>query len=104
MSNQPFKKIPVRLGISAVIWQNARKDGKGYEYPITVERSYQDRDGNWQTTTTMFNEHSLIAAKAHTMAYDFLVTEVYPEQRQAAAAQDNTSLAPDPVPAPDENF
>ncbi|MBN1275423.1 hypothetical protein JXA12_03970 [Candidatus Woesearchaeota archaeon] len=63
--------------ISATIWSNeTERDGKPQQYfTITVERSYQDKDGNWQATSTMrvndLPKVSLVAQKA----YEFLALQ-----------------------------
>lgn len=53
-TNTPEKKF--RAGaISATVWKNhGVKDGQISEYQtVTFERSYKDKEGNWQTTNSL---------------------------------------------------
>lgn len=73
--NQPEKKF--RAGaISATIWLNTGHNAAGEvtEYKtISIERSYTDKDGNWQSTNSMrindLPKATLVAQKA----YEYLV-------------------------------
>lgn len=50
----PEKKF--RAGpVSATVWKNhGIKDGQASEYTtVTFERSYKDKEGNWQTTNSL---------------------------------------------------
>lgn len=52
--NQPIKAFKAGP-ISATIWSNqANKDGKVFDYStVTFERKYQDREGNWKSTSNL---------------------------------------------------
>ena len=54
VNNTPEKKF--RAGaICATVWKNHEvKDGQISEYQtVTFERSYKDKEGNWQTTNSL---------------------------------------------------
>ena len=38
-------------GIRAKIWKNPGKEGS--YYTVSLERSYKDKEGNWQTTQSL---------------------------------------------------
>ena len=68
--NLPEKKF--RAGaISATVWKNqTEKDGEVREYrTVSFERSYQDKEGNWQTTNSLrvndLPRASLVLQKAY---------------------------------------
>lgn len=73
--NVPEQKF--RAGsITATVWKNdIVKDGNAASFnSITLERSYKDKDGNWQTThsfrTNDLPRLALVAQKA----FDYVVT------------------------------
>lgn len=73
--NKPVKKY--RAGaVSATVWNNQGKqeDGKEFSYStISLERSYKDRAGAWQTTNSLrINDLPRAEVVLH-QAYEFLV-------------------------------
>jgi len=67
---QPEKKF--RAGaVSATVWGNSvEKDGKQATYnSVSMERSYKDKEGNWQSTnsfrTNDLPKLALVAQKAY---------------------------------------
>lgn len=73
--NKPVKKY--RAGaVSATVWNNPGKpiEGKEYSYStISLERSYKDKDGAWQTTNSLrINDLPRAEVVLH-RAYEFLV-------------------------------
>ena len=54
MANKPVQKFRAG-GITATVWENEQdKDGKKFSFhTVNVERSYTDKDGKWQTTSSM---------------------------------------------------
>jgi len=56
--NKPVKTFRCKGGISAAVWQNqVERAGKTYtRFSVTVQKQYRDRDGNWQTTSSLFEE------------------------------------------------
>lgn len=75
--NQPEKKF--RAGpISATIWRNksqkSAESGDVGEYrTISIERSYTDKDGKWQSTNSMRVNDLPKAALVLQRAYEHLV-------------------------------
>lgn len=72
--NVPEKKF--RAGaVCATLWKNhGVKDGQISEYTtVTFERSYKDKEGNWQTTTTLRVNDLPKAAVVLQKAYEELV-------------------------------
>jgi len=53
--------------ITASIWRNSTE--KGDYFSTTFERRYQDRDGNWKSTTAYAVDDLLALAKAAELAY-----------------------------------
>jgi len=70
----PEKKF--RAGaITATVWQNsAEKDGQQTSYStVNLERSYKDKEGNWQSTNSFrLNDLPKLALVAQ-KAYEFVV-------------------------------
>ncbi|MCB9358644.1 hypothetical protein H6503_01810 [Candidatus Woesearchaeota archaeon] len=68
--NLPDKRFKAG-SITATVWlNNIEKDGKLASYSsITLERSYKDKDGNWQTTNSFRSNDlpklALVAQKAY---------------------------------------
>lgn len=73
--NKPVKKY--RAGaVSATVWNNQGKqeDGKEFSYSsISLERSYKDRAGAWQTTNSLRINDLPRAEMVLHRAYEFLV-------------------------------
>lgn len=69
IKNSPEKKFRCG-GVAATIWKNnAKKDGKDIEFfSVNIERSYKDKDGNWQKTNSFgvndLHKVSVVAEKA----------------------------------------
>lgn len=73
--NKPEKKF--RAGaISATVWQNKgqKANGEETEYrTISIERSYLDKQGKWQSTNSLRINDLPKASLALQKAYEFLV-------------------------------
>jgi len=74
-SNQPEAKFNAGA-VSATIWKNefSGKDGqKGSYHTVSLQRSYKDKQGNWQNTSSLrindLPKAQLVLAKA----YEFLI-------------------------------
>jgi hypothetical protein len=69
MANRPEKKIRCG-GVEAAIWQNTTQmNGQDRQtYSIQIQRTYKDKDGNWQETnsyhTSDLPKVALIAQKS----------------------------------------
>jgi len=73
------KKLPekkFRAGsVSATIWVNQGKDSEGKETnykTISFERSYIDKEGNWQTTNSLRQSDLPKAVLVLNKAYEYL--------------------------------
>jgi hypothetical protein len=62
--------------VEAAVWSRGLDEGR-MAYSVTLQRSYQDRDGKWQRTTSLDEGDMLPAAKALEDAYTWIQ-----EQRQ----------------------
>lgn len=92
------KKRPIQAhrdgAIKIAIWQNLDADKRPY-YDTTRTRSYQDRDGKWQTTNSMREQDLLKSARLDEMAYASIQKlkeqdrAKYIEQQQSAAQSHN---------------
>jgi hypothetical protein len=71
---QPEKKF--RAGpVSATIWLNHGKDSEGKETTyktVSFERSYMDKEGNWQTTNSLRAGDLPRAVLVLNKAYEYL--------------------------------
>lgn len=78
-ANMPEKKF--RAGaVSATVWQNRgqRPNGEESEYKtISIERSYTDKDGKWQSTNSLRVNDLPKARLVLQKAYEYVV---YKEQ------------------------
>ncbi|MBR9690320.1 hypothetical protein GOV08_01410 [Candidatus Woesearchaeota archaeon] len=73
-TNVPEKKF--RAGaISATLWKNhGVRDGETTEYTtVSFERSYKDKEGNWQTTNSLRINDLPKAAVVLQKAYEELI-------------------------------
>lgn len=77
MGNKPEKKF--RAGaISATVWQNTgqnKKTGEVNSYrTISLQRGYQDKNGQWQSTNSFRINDLPRAAVVLKQAYEYIVT------------------------------
>lgn len=84
-TNRPVDTL--RFGaLTATIWRNETE--AGHRYNTTIERRYQDDDGNWHSTNSFGRDHLLLLAKladrAHTRIYELVA-----EERARAEARSN---------------
>lgn len=70
--NKPEKKFRAG-GITATIWKNTLKDGdKSFDVrSVNLERSYKDKEGNWQNTNSMRSSDLPRAILVLQKAYEF---------------------------------
>ncbi len=84
-NNSPIDRI--RVGrVAAAIWRNTNDDGKHY-YSFTLDRSYEDKDGKWQSTDSFGLNDALVAAKACNLA-DTRIRKLYDADRAEANAEE----------------
>ena len=73
--NIPEKRFSAGA-VSATVWQNQGKDrdGKDVEYrSVTFQRRYQDKDGNWQTASSLRINDLPRASVVLQKTYEYLV-------------------------------
>lgn len=70
--NKPEKKFTTGA-VSATVWNNEAPDGKGTYQSIKLERSYQDKEGNWQTTASLRINDLPKASLLLQKAYEYIV-------------------------------
>ncbi len=74
--NKPEKKFSTGV-ISATVWKNngvSKKTGEQTEYrTVSLQRSYTDKDGNWQTTNSLRVNDLPKAALVLQKAYEHIV-------------------------------
>lgn len=73
--NKPEKKFSTGA-ISATVWNNAgaSKTGEAVEYrTVVLQRSYKDKDSNWQTTHSLRTNDLPKAALVLNKAYEYIV-------------------------------
>lgn len=74
-NGKPIKKLSAG-GVQAAVWQNTRKrnDGEEYkEYSVSLDRSYKDKNGEWQSTSSLRESDIPKAALLLNQAYEFIV-------------------------------
>ena len=83
-NNSPIDRI--RVGrVAAAIWRNTGDDGKHF-YSFTLDRSYEDKNGKWQSTDSFGLNDALVAAKVCNLA-DTRIRKLYDADRQAENAE-----------------
>ena len=72
--NKPLKKFKAGA-LSATIWENiGQKDGTSAVYnTVSFERSFKDKEGNWQTTNSLRANDLPKASVVLQKAYEYLV-------------------------------
>jgi len=74
--NMPEKKFSTGA-ISATIWKNngiSKRTGEETEYrTVTLQRRYRDKDGNWQTSSSLRVNDLPKASLVLQKAYEFIV-------------------------------
>jgi hypothetical protein len=67
--NRPIAEF--RYGLCRTsVWQNQNQDGQT-RYSVSLQRSYRDKDGNWQTTQSLNRDDLPLMIQALTDAYRF---------------------------------
>lgn len=72
--NKPLRKF--RAGaLSATIWENiGQKEGQPVVYnTVSFERSFKDKEGNWQKTNSLRTSDLPKAAMVLHKAYEYLI-------------------------------
>ncbi len=71
-NNLPEKKF--RAGaVTATIWKNTSNDGESEYNTVSFERSYKDKNDEWQTTNSLRVNDLPKAKLVLEKAYEFLV-------------------------------
>jgi len=73
--NQPEKRFSTGV-VSATVWKNQgkRKTGEDVEFrTITLQRRYQDKDNNWQSTNSLRINDLPKASLVLQKAYEYIV-------------------------------
>ena len=81
--NKPIKKFGAGV-ISASVWKNELKDGN-IVYAVSIERRYQDKAGDWQSTSNLrmndLPKVSMLADKA----FEFLACGQHGDEKEEEA-------------------
>jgi hypothetical protein len=80
-NNRPSGKIILRP-ISAAIWR--RETESGVFYSVTIEKSFKDSSGKWQSSSSFNESHLLLVAKAASLAHDEIQDQHRRDQHAAA--------------------
>lgn len=76
-NNKPEKKYKIGA-VSASIWKRTHttKDGGSFEkWSVSLDRTYKDRNGNWQTTSSYDTNDVPKALLALSQAYRHIVNQ-----------------------------
>ena len=79
--NKPLKKF--RAGaLSVTIWENiAQKDGQPVVFnSVSFDRSFKDKEGNWQKTNSLRSSDLPKAAMIINKAYEYLICKEVGDQ------------------------
>ena len=68
--NAPEKKFKAGA-VTATVWKNKTEDDKEYS-TVSFERSYKDKNGEWQKTSSLRVNDLPKAAMVISKAYEFL--------------------------------
>lgn len=81
--NLPEKKITAGA-ISATIWKNYSQNSQGTNtyYTVSFRRSYKDKQGIWQTTSTLGLQDLPKAQLVLQKAYEYLVLKAVEDTGQ----------------------
>ncbi|HLD72899.1 MAG TPA: hypothetical protein VJA23_04900 [Candidatus Nanoarchaeia archaeon] len=72
LGNFPEKKF--RAGaVSATVWRNKSQKGEGEYNTVSLERSYKDKEGQWQATNSLRTNDLPKAVMALQKAYEHIV-------------------------------
>ena len=78
--------------VEAAVWTREVEEGR-IAYSVTLQRSYQDRDGKWQRTSSLDEGDLLPAAKALDDAYAW-IQKTRQQHRQGEAVQGPQAAPP----------
>ncbi len=71
LGNFPEKKF--RAGaVSATVWRNKSQKGEGEYNTVSLERSYKDKEGQWQATNSLRTNDLPKAVMALQKAYEHM--------------------------------
>ena len=72
MTDKKQPEETFRIGrLSATIWLNDGNDGRTY-YSVDIVRNYQDKEGNWKTTSSFKHDELLSVAMLAERAEQFI--------------------------------
>ena len=86
-SPQPIQRFRIGL-IEAAVWQNTADNNRVF-YNVTLQRSFQDREGEWKTTGSFSHTDLLNVARLAERAESWISSRLNGRQAQqnSAAAQ-----------------
>ena len=67
----PKEKFPVGRGVAAAVWENSGHNGTWYN--VTISRTYKDKDGKLQATSSFSNNDLPFVEKAAAEAFAYLL-------------------------------
>lgn len=74
VDNKPVKRFQVGR-ITASVWRNVRRMDSGEDaamFSVTLDKRYQDRDGNWQGSSSLHVNEIPRAVFVLNKAYEFV--------------------------------
>lgn len=81
--NKPIKKFGAGV-ISASVWKNELKDGSTV-FAVTIERRYQNKGGDWQSTSNLrMNDLPKVRLLAD-KAFEFLACGQHGDEKEEEA-------------------
>lgn len=74
--SKPVKEIKVGA-IRLAVWENELENGKAYSFSLS--KNYRDKNGGWQTTSSIKSGEAMFAIMALQKALEFVYLKDKPE-------------------------
>ena len=99
MANGKVEKKFRAGAVTATVWANKRKIGKKtfVLQSVSLQRAYQDEDGEWQYTSSLGVNDLAKAALVLGKAYEFMVCPVAEEQEEESIVEEEVEVGLSPA-------
>ncbi|TWT48921.1 hypothetical protein [Botrimarina hoheduenensis] len=84
-TNEPVARFKDGL-VEIAIWQNDTENGRPFYSTSAIQRSYKDKSGDYQVTSSLSGTQLLQAARLYQQAYD-TIRELEEADYQASKAE-----------------
>lgn len=73
-NNKPVWEAKI-FPVKAAVWLNTTSDGQEQFYNVTIERTYKDGKGDYQSSSSFNRDDLLAAAKCFDAAHSWIIRE-----------------------------